>query len=129
MHSPSRASMVRGWYSWQGAGLLVLAASLACKSEPTGPAAPLTVTVSPASFAATRFQSVALSLTVKDASGVAVSPDSVHWSSADSTKASVSATGVVYTKASTPGTNILATAFRGRSQGTGASVVTITAFP
>ena len=112
------------------AGLLAgLSACHTSPSAPTGPAAPLAVMVTPPTVASTRFQTIALTLTVSDSTGALVSPDSVRWESADSTKVSVSTTGVIYTKAGTPGTNIGATAYRGRSQGTGASVVTIMSFP
>lgn len=110
----------------------LLAALTACHtnpSAPTGPAAPLAVMVTPPTVASTRFQTISLVLTVSDSTGAIVPPDSVRWDSADSTKVSVSATGVIYTRAGTPGTDIRATAYRARSQGTGTCVVTIMSFP
>ena len=124
MQSPSLALVVLVFAS---CGLLA-----ACHSSPSAPIAPaaaLTVTVSPPTVTATRFQTIALSLTAQDSMGTVVPPDSVRWNSADTTAVSVSAAGVIYTKAGTPGTIVRATAFRGRSQGTGIAIVTITSFP
>jgi uncharacterized protein YjdB len=85
--------------------------------------------VNPPTVTATRFQTIALTLTVKDSTGTVLPPDSVRWSSADSTLVSVSRSGSIYTRSGTPRTTVQATAFRGRSQGTGIAVVTIMTFP
>jgi hypothetical protein len=115
---------------WCCAGLLaVLPACQTSPEAPAGPAAPLTVAVIPPTIASARFQTISLALTVKDSTGTLVSPDSVRWESADSMKVSVSTTGVIYTKAGTLGTNVRATAFRGRSQGAASTVVAVADFP
>ena len=109
------------------ASLLVV---LAACANVEGPPAPLSVVIVPSSVAATKDQTIFLSVTVKDSGGTSIVPDSVRWTSSDGAKATVSAAGVLRTlQATAPTVTVQATAFKGRAQGSGSIPVTIMGFP
>jgi len=99
----------------------------ACTNS-TGPSASLNVIIVPSSVTASKDQNLFLTATVKDAGGTTIAPDSVRWSSADATKATVSAAGLLRTLAATPGVYVGATAFEGSAQGSAQILVIVTAF-
>ncbi|MHB0961685.1 MAG: Ig-like domain-containing protein [Gemmatimonadaceae bacterium] len=112
------------------AALLVLAIDACSSAKVMAPPAPLTVMIEPSSVTAAKNVTITLSVIVKDSSGTVLVPDSVRWRSSDSTKASVSVTGVLRTiQATSPTISIQATAFKGRAQGSASIPVAITAFP
>ncbi len=112
------------------AALFALAVGACSSSEVLAPPAPLTVVISPSSVTGTKDQTIALSVIVQDSSGAVLVADSVRWVSSDSTKASVSVTGVLRTiQMTSPTIAVQATAFKGRAQGSASIPVTITAFP
>ncbi len=114
-----------------GSAVLVALAVGACSSSKVvAPPAPLTVMIEPSSVTAAKNVTITLSVIVKDSSGTVLVPDSVRWSSSDSTKASVSVTGVLRTiQGASPPISIQATAFKGRAKGSASIPVAITAFP
>lgn len=112
-----------------GSKLTLLVVVSAC-SNIAAPPARLRVMIVPSSVTADRGQTVFLSVAVKDAGGTSVVPDSVQWTSSDTTKATVSASGVLRTiQGTNPTVTVQATAFKGRSQGSGTIPVEIPAFP
>ena len=88
----------------------------------------LTLVAAPSSVNATKDQTVALTLDVRNSAGSSVVPDSVRWSSSDPAKATVSATGVFRAlQVTTQNLAIQAVAFKGRAQGSVSIPVTVSA--
>ena len=110
--------------------LLIVLGACASNDLVARPNSPTSIIVAiyPPLVSANAGQTLTLSVIVTDSSGTAFVPDSVHWISDDTTKATVSAAGVLRTVQSTPEVTIHATAFVGLVQGTAQCPVTISQF-
>jgi len=122
---------VRGSLLRVRAATALLAVAAACEHgrEPVAPNASLVVAVLPSEMTLNVGQSIALTANVTDLSGRTVVPDSVAWSCSDTTFAVVSRVGVLKAVRAPTQVIVVATAFRGRVQGSGQASVAIPVFP
>jgi uncharacterized protein YjdB len=83
-------------FAWRAARLSIIAAACACSHDAVGPDSSVaTVTIDPAAPAVTMGAQVPLTVTLQDAHGTVVTGPVVHWTSSDTTVATVSDVGVV----------------------------------
>lgn len=83
-------------FTWRAARLSIIAAACACSHDAVGPESGVaTVTIDPAAPAVTMGAQIPLTATLQDAHGTIVTGPIVHWTSSDTTVATVSDVGVV----------------------------------
>lgn len=98
-------------------GVVALIAALACGKPATAPVSTLHVAVVPSSITAISGEMLRMSVTVTDVTGRVVTPDSVLWTSDDTTKVTISNLGVLRTIHPTASTIIRVTAFHLSTRG------------
>ena len=100
--------------------VVTVGAAVGACTNTVAPATALSVVITPSSVTSLIDQTIFLSVAVKDASNASVVPDSVGWTSSDTTRATVSAVGVLRTVAVTSSAvTIQATAFKASAHGSG----------
>lgn len=99
--------------------VVALSVGVGACHESTASIAPLTVTIQPNFGAIERCSSVQFTAFTAGRGGVAVTPDSVQWSTSDPLAATVSASGMVHTLQTSPRVTLRAVAFSDVSSGTG----------
>ena len=96
-----------------------------CSATAITQSAVTSASISPPSGTIIRCVSVTLRLTLSDAAGATVAPDSVLWSSSDAAAATVSSAGVVRALSETPGVTIRGTGYARRASATAQTIFAV----